>query len=89
MSAKMLLEKIVDSLGAGALARHAMERRVNRLAQALKTLISERGEASGATIARRAVALYFGLDAEARLRFFLKLSRDFAPDRDALIETAG
>jgi malonyl-CoA decarboxylase len=65
-----------------------MERRVKRLAQSLRTLISERGEASGAAIARRAVALYLGLDAEARLRFFLELAREFAPDRDAVLAAA-
>ena len=81
------LDKIVGSVTAG-IARSQAERRADRLATALQTLISERGEASGAQLARRAVALYRGLDAPGRLHFFARLARDFSPDRDAVLSAA-
>jgi malonyl-CoA decarboxylase len=65
-----------------------MQRRADRLATLLRTLISERGEASGAMLARRAVALYGGLDAAGREHFFARLVRDFSPDRDAVLAAA-
>ncbi|HEY5000199.1 MAG TPA: malonyl-CoA decarboxylase [Usitatibacter sp.] len=88
MSAKMILQRIAGSLGPAGIVRRTMERRADRLAQSLRTLISTRGEASGATLARRALALYGGLDEQGRLRFFLRLARDFSPDRDAVLAAA-
>ena len=70
------------------MARSKDERRADRLARLLRTLISERGEATGAVLARRAVALYAGLEAAGRLRFFDVLARDFSPDRDAVLAAA-
>ena len=81
------LDKIVGSVTAG-IARTQAERRADRLSTALQTLISERGEASGAQLARRAVALYRGLDAPGQLHFFQRLARDFSPDRDAVLAAA-
>src|SRR5687768_14985977 len=81
------LDKIVGSVTAG-IARSQSERRADRLATALQTLISERGEASGAQLARRAVALYRGLAGPGRLHFFGRLARDFSPDRDAGLAAA-
>ena len=63
-------------------------RRADRLARLLRTLVSERGESSGAALARRAVALYRGLDEAGRLQFFGTLARDFSPDRDAVLAAA-
>ena len=54
----------------------------------LQTLVSERGEATGATLARRAVALYRGLDEAGRLRLFGILASRFSPDRDAVLAAA-
>ena len=59
----------------GTLAATGKMRRADRLARLLRTLISERGEATGATLARRAVALYSGLDEPGRLRLFDVLAR--------------
>ncbi|HSJ99175.1 MAG TPA: malonyl-CoA decarboxylase, partial [Myxococcota bacterium] len=53
-----------------------------------RTLISERGEASGAALARRAVALYAGLDEAGRAQFFHLLASRFSPDRDAVLASA-
>ena len=55
-----IIDRIADSFSAAR-----MGRRADRLARLLHTLISEKGEATGATLARRAVALYRGLDADA------------------------
>jgi malonyl-CoA decarboxylase len=78
-----LLDRIV-----GTVVRSQSERRADRLAGSLQTLTSERGEASGAQLARRAVALYRGLDAAGRLHFFRRLAREFSPDRDAVLAAA-
>ena len=78
------LERIVDSFA----GRSASQRRADRLAAMLRTLISERGEASGAALARDAVAAYRELDAEGRLAFFEALASQFSPDRDAVLAAA-
>jgi malonyl-CoA decarboxylase len=72
----------------GSLAASRMTRRADRLGKLLQTLISEKGEATGATLARRAVALYGGLDEAGRLRLFEQLARRFSPDRDAVLAAA-
>ncbi|MFZ3322855.1 MAG: malonyl-CoA decarboxylase [Usitatibacter sp.] len=84
MSARILIDRIVGSL----VARPRGVRRADRLTTLLRTLISERGEATGAVLARRAVALYRGLDAVGRDHFFQKLARDFAPDGNAVLRAA-
>jgi malonyl-CoA decarboxylase len=86
MSARSFLGRIVDA--ASGMVRSPAERRATRLAAVLRTLISQRGEASGAALARRAVALYQSLDDAGRLRFFEILARDFSPDREAVLAAA-
>ena len=87
-TARTLLERVLGSIGAGAIVRTGAQRRADRLARLLRTLISQRGEASGAALARRAVALYRALDPEARSRFFEVLAREFSPDRDLVLAAA-
>src|SRR5579862_7794431 len=84
MGARVLIDRIVGSFA----AKPRGVRRADRLTALLRTLTSERGEATGAVLARRAVALYLGLDAAGRQHFFQKLARDFAPDRDAVLKAA-
>ena len=72
----------------GSLAGTGMTRRADRLGRLLHTLVSQRGEATGATLARRAVALYRGLDGAGRQRVFEILAREFSPDRDAVLAAA-
>ena len=72
----------------GSLAVSRMTRRADRLGRLLQTLVSERGEATGATLARRAVALYRGLDDAGRLRLYDLLATRFSPDRDAVLAAA-
>jgi malonyl-CoA decarboxylase len=88
MTGKTIIERIVGSLAARGIVRDAHRRRADRLAKLLATLTSERGEASGALMARRAVALYRGLDAAGRQHFFERLAREFSPDRDAVLDAA-
>lgn len=87
-SARSLVGRIMGSIASSGLARLPAQRRADRLAAVLHTLISEHGEATGAALARRAVALYAGLDAAGRSRLFQLLERDFAPDRDAVLSAA-
>jgi hypothetical protein len=54
MTAGTLLDRLVGSLAATGMVRPPAERRADRLAKLLRTLISERGEATGAVLARRA-----------------------------------
>jgi malonyl-CoA decarboxylase len=44
-----------------------------------RALLSERGEASGAALAREALAAYSGLDAAARAQYFDVLAKEFSP----------
>jgi malonyl-CoA decarboxylase len=85
---RSILERILGSLGASGIVRTGAQRRADRLANLLRTLISERGEASGAALARRAVALYRGLDEVSRVHFFQLLARQFSPDRDLVLAAA-
>ncbi|HUP30445.1 MAG TPA: malonyl-CoA decarboxylase [Usitatibacter sp.] len=87
-TARNLLDRIVGSIKASGITRTPSQRRADRLAVLLRTLISERGEASGAALSRRALALYRGLDEPGRLHFFHALARDFSPDRDAVLAAA-
>ena len=87
-ASKSLIDRLVGSLTGSGLVRTQAQRRADRLATLLRTLISERGEASGAALARRAVALFRGLDEAGRLHFFKLLAREFAPDRDAVLAAA-
>src|SRR5262252_5012870 len=84
MSARILIDRIMGSL----VARPRGIRRADRLAGLLRTLISERGEATGAVLARRAVALYRGLDVAGRAHLFNRLARDFSPDPVAVLQAA-
>ena len=83
-----LLDRIVGSIAATGIVRTPAERRAQRLVGLLRTLISERGEATGATLARRAVALYRGLDVAGQLHLFEALATEFSPDRDAVLAAA-
>jgi malonyl-CoA decarboxylase len=83
---RAFIDRLVGTLAAATRTRG--ERRAVRLAKLLRTLISERGESSGALMARRAVALYNGLDEEGRGLFFELLARDFSPDPDEVLAAA-
>ena len=84
---RALLERLLGGPLAAA-ARTRGERRVVRLAKLLRTLVTERGESSGAVMARRAVALYSGLDEHGRELLFELLARDFSPDPGLVLAAA-
>jgi len=88
MNARTVIDRIVDTIAATGIVRTPSQRRADRLSSLLRTLISERGEASGAALARQSLNLYGALDVPGRLRFFESLARDFSPDRDAVLAAA-
>src|SRR5438552_5553941 len=53
-----------------------------------KRLLSERGEANSVTIARDLVARFSALPEDQQATFFERLSRDFSPDPDAVLQSA-
>ena len=83
---RAIIDRLVGTFAAATRGRS--ERRALRLAKLLRTLISERGESSGAMMARRSVALYNGLDEDGRRLFFDLLARDFSPDPDEVLAAA-
>jgi malonyl-CoA decarboxylase len=85
---RSIIDRIVGTMAATGIVRSSAQRRAARLSGLLRTLISERGEASGAALARRSLSLYRGLDGDGRLHFFESLAREFAPDRDAVLAAA-
>lgn len=88
MNARTVIDRIVGTIAATGIVRTPSQRRADRLATVLRTLISERGEASGAALARQSLNLYRALDVPGRLRFFESLARDFSPDRDGVLAAA-
>ena len=64
------------------------ERRAVRLVKLLHTLVTERGESTGAVMARRAVALYNGLEDSGRALLFDRLASEFSPDPDLVFAAA-
>jgi malonyl-CoA decarboxylase len=85
---RSLLDRIVGSISASGIVRSPAQRRAQRLVSLLRTLVSERGEATGATLARRAVTLYRGLDTAGQQHLFQALANEFSPDRDAVLAAA-
>jgi malonyl-CoA decarboxylase len=53
-----------------------------------RALIRERGEASGAAVARDALLAYQALDDVSRRRFFDAIASEFSPDPDAVLQAA-
>jgi len=85
-----LIRRLVASVTGATLdmTRSKDARRADRLARVLRTLISEKGEATGAALARRSLTMYAHLGPEGRRRFFEILARDFSPDRQTVLEAA-
>jgi malonyl-CoA decarboxylase len=64
----------------GALPSRSAERAARRAIELCHALMSERGEVSGARLAREALAAYRTLDAAAASVFFDLLATEFSPD---------
>ena len=67
-----LIRRLMASVTGATLdmTRSKDARRADRLARVLRTLISEKGEATGAALARRSLTMYAHLGPEGRQRFF-------------------
>lgn len=68
--------------------RPARPRAVREAIARCRALIRERGEVSGAAVARDALAAYQALDEVQRRRFFDAIASDFSPDPDAVLQAA-
>jgi len=64
------------------------ERALRGLLIDCKRLLSERGEANSVAIARDLVARFAALPDDQQATFFERLSRDFSPDPDAVLQSA-
>jgi malonyl-CoA decarboxylase len=69
-------------------ARPVRSRAVRDAIGRCRALIRERGEASGATAAREALAACTALDAAERRQLFDALARDFSPHPQAVVDAA-
>ena len=86
-----LLASITDrgrSLLGLAEAEQDPARRAASLVDLCEQLLSGRGEASGAALAREVLDRYATLDEVARQPFFLALARQFGPDKEKLARAA-
>ena len=64
------------------------DRALRSLVRDCRRLLSERGEANSVAIARDLVARFSALPDEQRGSFFARLSSDFGPDPDAVLQSA-
>ena len=71
-----------------AARRANQERAVRSLVADCKRLLSERGEANSVSIARGLVARYGSLADDQQTRFFERLSQEFGPDPQAVLQCA-
>ncbi len=85
-NARSVVDRLLGTLSDATRSRD--ERRAVRLVKLLHTLVTERGESTGAVMARRAVALYNGLEDEGRALLFDRLAREFSPDPDVVFAAA-
>jgi malonyl-CoA decarboxylase len=79
---------MLGSLKESALSLRRDGLRVRRMVAACKRLLSERGEASGASIAAATLAQYQALGPEEQLAFFRALRREFSPDPKQVLKAA-
>jgi malonyl-CoA decarboxylase len=78
---------IFDALKSKA-ASLKSDSRVRKLVLACRKLLSEKGEASGASLAGETLALYAELDSDQRVRFFKILALEFSPDPGKVLASA-
>ena len=62
--------------------------KAQKLVRACKQLLSERGEASGVSLAQETLALYAALSKEQQLAFFQALKTEFSPDPQQVLASA-
>jgi len=81
VNALAFLRRVIGRLRPG-------DQRVQRLVSLCEALLGERGEVSGAALARDALATYQALESRAREEFFDVLARDFSPSPEAIGKAA-
>src|SRR3970040_2305639 len=69
-------------------SRAGVGRNTQHLVSLCEALLGERGEISGAALARQALAAYLGLDERGREEFFDTLAQEFAPSPEAVGKAA-
>jgi malonyl-CoA decarboxylase len=82
MSASSFLRRVLGRL------RPGIDQRTQRLGTLCEALLGERGEVSGAILARDALAAYQALDGSGREEFFNILASEFAPSPEAVGKAA-
>ncbi|HLX81320.1 MAG TPA: malonyl-CoA decarboxylase [Burkholderiales bacterium] len=82
MPASSFLRRLLGKL------RPGVDRRTQHLVSLCETLLGERGEVSGAVLARDALAVYRVLDGRSREEFFDILASEFAPSPEAVGKAA-
>lgn len=89
MSKPSLLARLIGTMRGRDTGRSRASARSARSAVALcHALISERGEVSGARLAREALAAYEALDAPGLDTFFDRLAEEFSPGTDEVLRCA-
>jgi malonyl-CoA decarboxylase len=69
-------------------SRPGIGQNTQHLVSLCEALLGERGEVSGAALAREALAAYLGLDERSREEFFEILAQEFAPSPEAIGKAA-
>jgi len=82
MSAVSFFRRLIGRL------RPGIDQRVHHLVSLCEALMGDRGEVSGAALARDALAAYRALEPRGREEFFGILARDFAPEPEAVGKAA-
>ena len=82
MSAASFLRRLLGR------SRSGVGRDTRHLVSLCEALLGERGEVSGAALARQALATYQGLDERCRDEFFDALAQEFAPSPEAVGKAA-
>ena len=82
------MTSMLNSFKAIALRRKREGQQTRKLVQACRQLLSERGEASGVSLAQETLALYAQLSKEEQVNFFQALKTDFSPDPAKVLAAA-
>ena len=87
MGPSSLFKRIVNKVLPSSLEQARLIRQAKRVTEAWRELLSNRGEVSGAAVAREAILAFRGLSAEAKPLFFTQLTTTLVPD-EALVSKA-
>lgn len=88
MNAGQFLKGLISKVAAPADPARSAARHAREVVQLCHALMSERGEVSGAAIARDLLAAYAALPANAHTAFLQLLAEEFSPDAAAIARTA-